>query len=79
MDEYIDLTDETPHSNRVEHGYPLRSTTVEEIDPAEWEASLEQYRYLEESDAECEILSDINPSVVDEKEDLLQQLSEPLR
>ena len=79
MDEYIDLTDDTPHSNREEQGYSLRSTSVEEIDPSDWEASLEQQLLLEDSDGDCEILSDINPSVPDEKEDLLLQLSEPIR
>ena len=71
MEQYIDLTDDTPHSNRVEHGYPLRSTSIEEIDSVDWEASLEQQTVLEDADGDCEILSDINPSVSDENEDLL--------
>ena len=68
MDQYIDLTDETPHSNIVEHGYPLKSTSVEEIDPTDWEASLQQKAVLEDSARDCAILSDINPSVSEEND-----------
>ena len=79
MDQVIDLTEDTPDSNTAEQSSPLRATSVEEIDRSDWEASLEQQAVIEESDGDCEILSDINPSVSEENEDLLHQLSEPLR
>ncbi len=66
MEQYIDLTEDTPESNTVEQSYPLRASSVEEIEPSDWEASLEQQAVLEESDGDCEIPSDINPSVSDE-------------
>ena len=79
MDEFIDLTEESPLSDRGEESFPLRSTSVEEIDASDWEASLQQQAVLEDSDDDCEILSAIDPPFSDEKEDLLEQLSEPLR